>query len=98
MAQEDIAANVAEPLPRIPTPVIVDLGSKSRKAIKRLKNGKGKLMADVDRAIGEAHSRLPDDQKNKQIIPVLVIYRKKRKRSKRGVFPFFPPSPFNLFR
>jgi hypothetical protein len=98
MAQEDIAANVAEPLPKIPRPVIVDLGTKSRKAIKRLKNGRGKLMADVERAIAESHARLPDDQKSKQVIPVLVIYKKKRKRSKRKVFPFFPPSPFSLFR
>jgi len=96
MAQEDAAANVAEALPRIPPPVIIDLGSRSKKAIKKLKKGQGKLMAEVDLAIAQSQSRLPDDQKNKQIIPVLIVYTKKAKRRKRGPLPFLPLSPFSL--
>ena len=99
MDKEEISAGVAEARPRIPRPVVVDIGSKSKKAIKRLKNGKGKLMADVHRAVEEVHALLPDDDKKKQIIPVLVICKKKRKGKRlRGLLPFSPISPFNFLR
>ena len=98
MEKDDVVSSVAEARPRTPPPVIVDLGGKSRKAIKKLKKGRGKLMADVDQAIEEIRSRLPDDHKNGQIVPVLVIYRKKRRRGTRGSLPFPLPSPFSLFR
>ena len=100
MDKEEISAGVAEARPRIPRPVVVDIGSKSKKAIKRLKNGKGKLMADVHRAVEEVHALLPDDDKKKQIIPVLVICKKKKKKGRRlgGLLPFSPFSPFNCLR
>jgi hypothetical protein len=79
----------------IPAPVIVDLGNKSKKAIKKLKRGSGKLMYEVEDAIEQVRSRLPDTDKGKQIIPVLVIYRQKRKRAKMPSMPF---SPLSLFR
>jgi len=99
MDKEEISAAVAEARPRIPRPVVVEMGSKSKKAIKRLKNGRGKLMADVHRAVDEVHSLLPDEEKKKQIIPVLVIYKKKKKKKGgRGMLPFSPFSPFNFLR
>ena len=98
MDKDDNVTSVAEALPRNPPPVIVDLGSKSRKAIKKLKRGRGKLMADVDQAVEQVRSRLPDDHKKGQFIPLLVVYKKKRKRGKRGSLPCFPLSPFSFLR
>ena len=100
MDKEEIPAGVAEARPRIPRPVVLDIGSKSNKAIKRLKNGKGKLMADVHRAVDEVHALLPDEDKKKQIIPVLIICKKKKKKGSRGrgLLPFTPFSPFNFLR
>lgn len=89
---------VAEPLQDVPSPVIVDLGSRSKKAINRLKNGEGKLMTEVALAIEQVRTSLPDSDKNKQIIPVLIIYKRKRSRGGSGTLPFFPLNPFNFLR
>jgi hypothetical protein len=85
------------PIIRVPAPVIVDLGNKKKKAINKLKNGQGKLMIEVEQAVEQVRAGLPDSDKDKQIIPVLVIYRKKRKR-KCGPFPLSPLAPLNFLR
>lgn len=97
MDNEKTGTGVAETLPGIPPAVIVDLGGRSKKSIKKLKDGQGKLMVEVERAVEQVRSSLPDHDKNKQIIPVLVIYRKKAKKVK-AAFPLPPLSPLSLFR
>ena len=76
-------------------PVVVDLGKRSRKDIKKLGNGEGKLMLEVELAVEQARSRLSEEDKNKVFVPVVIIYRKKEKR---GIFPIPPLSPFNFLR
>lgn len=79
-------------------PVIIDLGSKRKKLIKNLKNGTGKLMVEVEHAVDQARSALPDSDKNKAVIPVVVLYRKKgRKRGSKSL-PFSPLNPLSLLR
>lgn len=75
-------------------PVFLDLGSKSRKAIKKLKRKRGKLMTEVEQSVEDVSSRLGSDAKNKQLIPIVIIYRRKRKR-KANNFPFPFPFRFN---
>lgn len=79
-------------------PVIVDLGKESKKNIRRLKRGTGKLMDEVDDAIDQVRAHLSDADKNKAILPVVVIYQ--RKRSSRGsdYLPSMPFNPLNMFR
>ena len=89
---------VTETLHDVPPPVIVDLGSRSKKAIKKLKNGQGKLMTEVALAIEQVRASLPDADKNKQIVPVLIVYRKKGKRGVSGFSPLSALSPFNFLR
>ena len=96
MDNDKTGTSAAQTLPGIPPAVIVDLGSRSKKSIRRLKDGQGKLMVEVERAVEQVRSGLPDHDKNKQIIPVLVIYRKKRKKG--TSFPLSPLSPLSLFR
>jgi hypothetical protein len=98
MEKETTTTIVAEPLQDVPSPVIVDLGSRSKKAINRLKNGEGKLMTEVALAIEQVRASLPEADKDKQIIPVLIIYKKKRRSGGSGALPFSPLNPLNFLR
>lgn len=96
MEKENIEPKVQVAVVSVPAPVIVDLGSASRKAIKRLKEGRGKLMLEVEQAIEQARARLSDEERNKQMLPVVVIYKKKRRAS--SSLACSPLNPLNLLR
>ena len=70
--------------PAAKSPIIVDLGKKRRKSVKRLRRGTGKLMDEVNATLQEL--------KNAGTIgaaaqPVIVVVRE-RQRSARNIFPF----------
>jgi hypothetical protein len=68
-----------------PSPLVVDLGSKSRKQIKRLRNGRGKLLAQVEDCVDDLKATgdiAPTVQ------PILVVVKQKRKKKMRGLLPF----------
>jgi len=67
-------------------PIIVDAGKTSRGNINDLKQGSGKLLDDVQEAINEVATSLGSDAEGKQLIPVVLVYKKKEKKSKRGSF------------
>jgi len=70
------------------TPVIVDLGkSKKKKDIKALKRGEGKLMEDVNRVIEEIRLN-SSELAGKELVPVVVLYQKARKRGVSRMLPF----------
>lgn len=71
-------------------PVIVDLGSTTKKKADRLKKGKGPLMDEVESVIDEVVEALPEHVDGKTILPVVVLYRRKKKSSNNpfSVFPF----------
>ena len=69
-------------------PIIIDLGKKKRKRIRRLKRGRGRLMGDVYDVVDEVKDSLGDEAEGKEFVPVVVIYRRKRKRGGKAVFPF----------
>lgn len=75
---------------------ILDLGKKSRKQIRRLKKGQGKLVPEVNRAVADAVADLGDEAKSKKILPIVVLCRKKRKSGKGGGLPFPLPLPFKF--
>jgi hypothetical protein len=98
MDDNDTTPKPAEPLPPIYGPYIVDLGKASRKQIRALKRGEGKLQDDVEDAIYKmATEHLKEADKGKPIVPVVLIYRQKRRRGLGGSLPF-PLSPLNLLR
>lgn len=79
--------------------VVRDLGSRKKKPIQDLKNGKGKLLAEVEDAVDEARAALPPADKNKTLVPVVIVYREKRKKRRyEDCLPFNPLNPFSLFR
>jgi ribosomal protein L7/L12 len=69
----------------ITTPIIVSLGKKKKKVIKRLKRGKGAAMDEVLDVVEQVQANLGDDAAGKVIVPVVVIYRQKMRRF-RGIF------------
>jgi len=79
-------------------PVIVDLGSKKKKLIKDLKNGRGKLLLEIELAVEQARAALPEADKNKAVIPVVILYSKKRRKRLSASLPFNPLNPLSLLR
>jgi hypothetical protein len=71
------------------TPIVVNLGKKTKKAIKKLKRGEGKLSEEVQAAMDEVRARLPEADKGKQLVPVVMFCERKVKKSK---LPFSPLS------
>lgn len=74
-------------------PIIIDLGKEKKKRIKDLKRGRGRLMNEVAGVINEARMNLGTEADGKEFIPIILIYRKKRKR-KGGNLAFPLPFPF----
>jgi hypothetical protein len=67
------------------TPIIVSLGKKKKKALKRLKRGEGRAMDEIMDVVEQVQTNLGDQAAGKIIVPVVVIYRKKERRF-RGLF------------
>jgi len=75
------------------TPIIIDLGKEKRKRIKDLKRGRGKLMAEVARVMNETQVSLGREADGREFIPVVLIYKQKKRRTRGGLalpipFPF----------
>ncbi len=66
-------------------PIIIDLGKKKRRTLKSLRRGRGRLMDEVEQTVQEVRAGLsPEDAVGKELVPIVIIYKKKRKRSKGG--------------
>ena len=69
----------------VATPVVVDMGKQKSKDLRALKSGSGPLMHDVTRIVEEVRAKSPE-LANKELVPVVVLYRKKPKRG--SMMPF----------
>ena len=69
--------------PDVVTPVVVDLGKVKRKHVKRLKRGEGKLADEVLDVLDEVNDELGDELEGTTLVPVVMVYERKRKKSKR---------------
>lgn len=72
------------------TPVVIDLGKVRSKAVRDLKRGGGELLGEVQDALVATRQRLGPEAAGKELVPIVLLYRKKKKR-RRGtrLFPFF---------
>lgn len=75
------------------TPIVIDLGNKSKSKINKLKRGEGELMDEIEFTYNNVKGQLTDKDDKKQLIPLIVIYREKERQ--RSTFPF--PFPFLKF-
>jgi hypothetical protein len=71
-------SNLAEA--EVMRPIIVSLGKKKKKAIKRLKRGVGPAMDEVMDVVDQVQSNLGSQAAGKVLVPVVVVYRKKQRR------------------
>src|SRR5690348_6999796 len=67
-------------------PVVVDLGKQNSKTLRALKNGEGPLMEDVARVLEDVRAKSPE-LAGKELVPVVLIYRKRPKRKSSSMLP-----------
>jgi len=65
-------------------PIVVDLGKEKSQNLRALKNGEGPLMDDVAGVLDEVRAR-SSELAGKELVPVVIIYRKKPKRKSRAM-------------
>lgn len=63
-------------------PIVIDLGKVKRKQVKRLKRGEGPLLEEVQQVVAGVRESLGDEAEGKELLPVVVLYRRRRKRPK----------------
>ena len=67
----------------ITTPIMINLGKQRPKRIKALKRGRGKLMDQVADVLDEVQVNLGDEVKGKTLVPIILLYERKKKRKRR---------------
>ena len=62
-------------------PIVIKLGKASKRRIKLLKQGEGPLVEDVQSALAEVRSQLGKEADDKELVPVVILYRRKKRAS-----------------
>lgn len=73
----------------IDEPIYIYLGKKAKKRIKALFDGGGKLAEEVSDTVAQVRAQLGDGGADKVILPVVVVYSKKRPRMVGRMKPWF---------
>jgi hypothetical protein len=74
------------------SPIVIDMGKVRSKRIKQLREGKGPLVQNVADALFNVHQQLKGNLAHKKLVPVVLVYRKKLKKTgRRTLF-----NPFGL--
>ena len=63
-------------------PVVIDLGKVGRRRIRKLKKGRGRLVDEVHEVADLVREELGEELAGREILPVVLIYRKKRRKRK----------------
>jgi len=67
-------------------PIILDMGKKKKRAVRDLKRGRGRLMDEVEQTVEEVREGLGAEAEGKELVPIVLVYRRKQKRRRRGGF------------
>lgn len=65
-------------------PVVVDLGRKKSKQIKKVLKGQGPLVQDALEAVEHVRANLGPEAAAAELVPVIVVYKKKPKKKKKN--------------
>lgn len=60
--------------------IVVSLGKAKKRQIDLLKDGEGPLVAGVLTAVEQVRAQLGAEADSKELVPVVLVYRRKRKR------------------
>jgi hypothetical protein len=71
-----------------PLPIVVNLGKQSSKRIKELERGEGKLVSEVQDTLAGIRASLGEQAASKELVPVVLVYKKKLKNGGRLKLPF----------
>lgn len=61
------------------SPIVIDLGKASRRRIKRLKRGRGRLTEEVAETLQQLEASVATQEQERVLVPIVVVYRRKRK-------------------
>src|SRR5437016_5844837 len=64
------------------SPIVISLGRRKRKSIRALERSEGPLFDDVLRALAEVQRSLGPEATDKVLLPIAVVYERKRRRRK----------------
>jgi hypothetical protein len=73
-------------------PVVVDLGRRGGRQIRMLKEGRGPLVGEVYDVIAQVRKALEADLSGKTLVPLVVVYKRKKKRARSGPTGLLPES------
>ena len=65
-------------------PVLLDLGKIKGKTVRQFKEGRGKLVGEVQLVLAEVRQNLGPEAAGKELVPIVVVYRKKARGRRRG--------------
>jgi hypothetical protein len=65
-------------------PIVVNLGKKKKKPVKRLLRGEGELYTQSIQALDQVKASLGTTADGKKLVPVIVVYGKRRKKRSRN--------------
>ena len=66
--------------------VIIDMGRVRSQKIEDLKDGVGTLIDEIDETLARVQDRYAAELKGKEILPVVLIYKRKTRRSRLRLF------------
>jgi|AGTN01.1.fsa_nt_gi hypothetical protein len=80
---ENTARNVAQAVP-----LVIDMGKVKRSEAKKIAKGKGVLLDHVERAVQYTEENLDAVPEGRILVPVVIVYEKKRKKRRNRPFGF----------
>ncbi len=61
-------------------PIVIHLGKKSRKQIKKYKKGIGSMFMEVQQIIARTNAQTPAED---EVVPMVVLHRNKKRKKKK---------------
>ena len=87
---KDQTSRQQTPVAEVTPAIVVSLGSQRPSRIRQLKQGMGRLMDDVNDVVQQVQSSLGEQADGKVFVPVVLIYRRRKRNRQRGGLGLWP--------